>query len=1019
MSSESVTANGSAELTPAQKLMEKHGADEVHKVTIEDVVDEEDIAHPPPSMQASSRPSTASTPAPQASEKQPLSEVAAGKQPAQESPAPTPAAAAAAAAPSTRPAHSLEINSQDAFPSLGAPKPSPASAFAGSWGKKPAAVTRPNGVNGTSNGQTAGSNVSSRTGTPAPGVMTPAKPATVGVQLPGRYTEQVFMQPEMLVKNADLKKPRKAIINDLNKRSKARVNMLESANGITLEGVGSNPDVVRKALKEAASQIGSKQTIKIPVPISVRPHIIGRQGTTVKQLSEKSGARIQVPKQDDNDVQDDDDDDDSATIDVLVEGDFLSVNYARRLIEDIVDQRTSTVNTRLKDIPAEFYPFLAGPRNSAVGALEQGRDIKVQIPQYHTWSSQAPPQPSAPRQLPAFIPQPAYHINIAGDRHAAAEARAQIERQVDDLRRQLAAESVGIEQGRHQFIRGDMHDFLEKTGCTVVFPPQSEDDEMLLVIGPQDRLQAGVDEIMDLASSMSMTSVDLSRSHANAPMGPQAHARNLTRYLQQRQAIAELERMYDARIVPQDTAWQVYSRDGKNGMRARSDIANLIAGHPPARLSPMNLDPYYHQHLRQQGAQQVRNQFGVHVVVPDELDGSDDILLVYEGPSAASDYELPRRQPSAEEVRDFQRALQEAQDHLLSQFGAQQEIVSREVEAPPKFHDKIRRHVDRQQSNLPEGQIPLQVLIGGPRGQSVRKPSVAVRGPTDRTDDFVQNLLAFIEQEKADELERGFTLSFDFPQKFANQLIGQKGSNIKKLRDEFDVDIQVNDGKVEIKGPEAKANACKAHIVAMGKKLEDEKTYVLKVKQQYHKDLIGAKGSGVNRLQDRYGVRIQFPRSGAVDDDASVAEGETGRRGAQAPDEVVVRGPSRGADAAREELLSLLQYVTDNSNEATVSVAQAQLPSLIGTGGRELDALRLRTGAAIDVPGARDAPSPSGRAEIRIKGSKKAVEEAKKEIEAAAKAFDATVTRTLDVDKKHHRTIIGGQGKHDSHNLHC
>lgn len=1009
MSGEPAIANGSSELTAAQKLMQKHGAED-HKPTVEEVIDEEDIAHPPPSAHIASEAS--SSPAPQEAI---LSEKASGKQPAQDSPAPAPAPAPAP----TPKARGLEINSQDAFPTLGAAKPAQAAAAA-TWGKKPAAVGKANGVNGA-NGP-ALSNASSRAATPNSGFMTAASGApSAGVQLPGRYTERYFMKADELMKNSELKKPRKAIINDLNKRLKAKVTMLEAASGITLESTGSGPEAVRNALKAAAKELGSKQTIKVPVPVSVRAHIIGRQGQTIKQLSEKSGARIQVPKQDENEVIDEDDED--ATIDVLVEGDAASANYARRLIDDIVGQRTSTVNTRLKDIPAEFYPFLAGPHSSGISALEQDRDIKVQIPHYHTWNTQAPPQPAGPRQLPTFVPQAGLPINIAGDRAAAAEARAQIEGQVAQLQRQLVAEQLAIERGRHEFIRGErgaaLHDFLAETGCSVIFPPDSEDDEMILVVGPEDKLEEGVNKIMDLASSMSSHTVDFARAHANAPGGAQAHAQNVTRYLQQRQAIQQLERLYDARIVPQGTAWQVYSRDGKNGIRARSDISNLVSGHPPSRLTPFNVDSFYHQHLRQAAGQQVRDQFGVHLVVPEEHEDADDILLVYEGPTAAADYELPRRQPSPSEVKEFQAALQDAQKHL-SLIGAQQDIVSRDVEAPIKFHDKIRRHVDRQQAGLPAGQIPLQVLLGGPRGQAARKPaapSVSVRGPTDRADDFVQNLLAFIEQEKQDELERGYTITFDFPQKFANQLIGRKGENIRKLREEYDVDIQVNDGKVEVKGPEAKANACKSHILAMSKKLEDEKTYVLKVKPQYHRDLIGAKGSGVNRLQDRYNVRIQFPRSGgAADDDVSVAEEQAARRANQNADEVVVRGPSRGADQARDELLSLLQYVMDNSNEATVSVAQSQLPSLIGTGGRELDALRLKTGAQIDVPGARDEPSPSGRAEIKIKGSKKAVEEAKKEIEAAAKVFDKTVTRTLDVDRKHHRTIIGGGGESRKHN---
>ena len=200
----------------------------------------------------------------------------------------------------------------------------------------------------------------------------------------------------------------------------------------------------------------------------------------------------------------------------------------------------------------------------------------------------------------------------------------------------------------------------------------------------------------------------------------------------------------------------------------------------------------------------------------------------------------------------------------------------------------------------------------------------------------------------------------------------------------------------------------------MGKKLEDEATHHVHIPAQYHRDLIGPQGGQVNRLQDRYNVRVNFPRTKQADDDAASEAGDTvagARRNQQSPNEVVIKGPSRGADACRDELLSLLQYVKDNSFTATVSVAQSQLPSLIGAGGKEMEAMRLETGAQIDVPGSRDAASPNGRAEIKIRGSKKAVEEAKKLIEEKAKVFDNTVSRELDVDRKYHRLIIGPQGK--------
>ena len=81
---------------------------------------------------------------------------------------------------------------------------------------------------------------------------------------------------------------------------------------------------------------------------------------------------------------------------------------------------------------------------------------------------------------------------------------------------------------------------------------------------------------------------------------------------------------------------------------------------------------------------------------------------------------------------------------------------------------------------------------------------ITLRGPKSAVEDLVKGLEAYIEAEKQDELDRGHLISFEFPAKYANYLIGRKGETINKYREEFDVEIQVNDGKVEIKGPQAK-----------------------------------------------------------------------------------------------------------------------------------------------------------------------------------------------------------------------
>lgn len=326
-----------------------------------------------------------------------------------------------------------------------------------------------------------------------------------------------------------------------------------------------------------------------------------------------------------------------------------------------------------------------------------------------------------------------------------------------------------------------------------------------------------------------------------------------------------------------------------------------------------------------------------------------------------------------------------------------------------RFHQKLQKFIGNEQQGQSVDQIPVRV--------TANRSTVTFRGPSSTVEALVSKANAFVAQEIEDEKERGFTMSFDFPQKHANQLIGKGGSNIKLLREKFDVDIQVDNGKVELKGPKAKAEAAKSQITALGKQWADETTHTLKIEPKYHRELIGSEGKQLHKLQDRYNVQIHFPRSARPGrEDQSVADGasEGGPKGArrnQAEDEVLVRGPSKGANEARDEILSLLQYLKDTSYSATVTVQQSQIPSLIGQGGKGIDELRQLTGAKIDVPGSRDVKDPSGQVEIQIKGTKTQVAQAKRLLEEKRQVFDESVSRTLEVDKKYHRALIGAGGE--------
>ena len=199
----------------AQKLLAKHVADEAHQPTLEEVPDEEDIAHPAPSAADKGK----------------------GKA-ADESPAP---------APSKPRGPALDVTSEEAFPSLGGPKAANPAATA--WGKKPAGAT--NGTNGTSNG-------TSRASTPA-GTATPgSRPGAPGVAIPGREVERVKVTKEFLLPRQSLKRPILEVVRDVNRRSKAKVDIKTGNDGGLLFELVGPADARRQALREVMQQIGTK-----------------------------------------------------------------------------------------------------------------------------------------------------------------------------------------------------------------------------------------------------------------------------------------------------------------------------------------------------------------------------------------------------------------------------------------------------------------------------------------------------------------------------------------------------------------------------------------------------------------------------------------------------------------------------------------------------------------------------------------------------------------------------------------
>ncbi|EXJ95307.1 hypothetical protein A1O1_00427 [Capronia coronata CBS 617.96] len=994
--------------TPAQLMKEQHEAAEVHRVTVEDVPDEDDLQHPPPPHEhvEKAKHTTSTT---NGTTDPPLSEKAAGKQKATDKPT------------------VLDTQSDEAFPALGAatkPTAVPAARAPG-WVASASAKAPP-----TNGSPALGPRpTSSGAGTPIspPGARTPvttAPGARGNVLLPGRYRDSFEID------NADLdkSKPVKRILDDVKKKFNVIVTPKSTNFATRTEFIAEGPKArVTEALMYVSKELTLEKQVKLEIPSAVSAQIIGKGGANIKKLENQFNVKIRIER----DTRPVASPEEVRTDVVEIRGNAAQVRQVYEQISNQVKALQPKVDLPVRGIPPEFYPFIAGQHADRLRQLEQERDLHINVPPYYTWQQQPPSRPAEDNHGPAFVPHGDSHIVISGEQAAAVEARALLEQLAEELQKELMLEEVAAEQILHPYIVGDRGmdplKFLEETGCVVILPPPQHETEDIHIIGPKDKLSAGRNLAEELMSRKHNRAVDMHKHFQDAPQGPERHSRALAQYLQQKAIEREFMNSHGAEIVfPQSSSaspsWSVISNDPQKALSARNELSKIAQAYPSARLQLVEVDPFFHPHLQQMQGSRLKDDYGVHMIVPQ--DGSDPVVLVYEGPSQseASQSEassIPRTKPTKADIANFEKALQQAQAQLLSNI-PHQGISVQDVHVPKKFQDKVRRFVKNEPQPSPPEAFPVQVEFGVPRDQkqsngvSRGSPSerLYLRGPSEAdVADLRSKIEAFLKEAEQDERERGYTTTLAFPAQFNKNLIGKQGANIKALQEKHDVDINTREpGKITIQGPQKKAEACKAEIQRLAKQWEDEVSFAIKIDPKYHGMLVGKSGENLQKIQSKVdnAVRIDFPKATRVSDDASVADNasEAGGNKSHAHDEIRIRGPRAKAEKVRDELLSLYQYLVDNSHTATVSVAQGQIASLIGKRGQEMEKLRADTGAQIDIP----KPDGSDRVTIQIRGTKQQVDKAKQELEKRSKAFDDIVTRNLNVDRRHHRALIGAGG---------
>ncbi|KAG6885973.1 hypothetical protein C0993_006900 [Termitomyces sp. T159_Od127] len=443
----------------------------------------------------------------------------------------------------------------------------------------------------------------------------------------------------------------------------------------------------------------------------------------------------------------------------------------------------------------------------------------------------------------------------------------------------------------------------------------------------------------------------------------------------------------------------------------RSSLANSSAQPDPSLLIGLYTASSWAKTPRSE-LKQFHDAHNIMVIFPNEALEQSTVVLVYD-PSTASASSSPD---------DKQKHLDDVEKEILKLAKDAADVKSEKISVEARWHDAVVGQGGTTLNAIIGEDKTLSIKVGAEAGDPETVDVILVRGASADVDHAVKEILKIVENAKNDEIDNSHSTEFDIEREYVGRVVGALGAGINKLREQLGVRVDVSDevdekekekkkkavhqkSRIKITGRLENVEEAKRRILSQVERLADETSEILKIPSQYHPSLIGQSGKYAIRLEEKYSVKITFPRHAADN-----GEGKT--RESIKADEVLIKGGKTGVAGAKSELLEAFEFEKESNNILKFTVPTRSVARILGRGGASINEIKDTTEAAIDV----EKPEDGGAlATVTVRGTKKAINAAKAAILAIADQVAEETTASVVVESKYHRTLIGagGQGLRD------
>uniref|UniRef100_A0A8C3A2Z6 Vigilin n=1 Tax=Cyclopterus lumpus TaxID=8103 RepID=A0A8C3A2Z6_CYCLU len=723
----------------------------------------------------------------------------------------------------------------------------------------------------------------------------------------------------------------------------------DTSNQIKISGTKEGLEKAKHEILLISAEQDKRAVERVNIDKVYHPFLTGAFNKLVGEMMQETGARINVPPPSVNKTE------------IVITGEKEQVALAVTLIKKVYEEKKKSTTTIAVEVKKSQHKYVIGPKGNTLQEILEKTGVSVEIPPSDSSSEtvilRGEPDRLGQALTEVYAKANSYTISsvsapswlhrfIIGKK---GQNLAKITQQMPKVyipmtfmllstftlkvnRMDFTEISVDPKFHRHLIGKGgvNINRIKELHKVTVRIPPDNEKSTVIRIEGDPQGVQEAKKELLELTTRM------------------------------------ENERTKDL-IIEQRFHRAIIGQKGEKIKEVRDKFPEVIINFPdPAQKSdivqlrgPRNEVEKCAKFMQKIVAEMVENGFCLSVPIFKQFHrniigkGGSNIKKIREETSTKID--LPAENSNSEMIviTGKKANCEVARSRILA---IQKELVKIEVSIPSKLHNSLIGSKGRFVRSIMEecGGVHIHFPT---EGSGIDK--VTIRGPAEEVEKAKQQLLALAEEkvsppaealiQENGEADAGdvkepvdpnapkkcdvivisgrkerceaavealkalvpVTIEVEVPFDLHRYIIGQKGSGIRKMMDEFEVNIQVpapeqQSDKISITGLANHLDRAKEGLLERVKELQaDQEDRALRsfkltitVDPKYHPKIIGRKGAIITTIRTEHDVNIQFPE-----------------KNDENQDQITITGYEHKAIAARDAIQALVDELEEMISE--------------------------------------------------------------------------------------------------------